>query len=39
MTLLAVLALAWAWWRIAGDKFDVPVVADPHLARIEAQIV
>ncbi|MGX4733161.1 amino acid permease [Kitasatospora griseola] len=39
VTLLAVLALAWAWWRVAGDKFDVPVVADAHLARIEAQIV
>ncbi|ROR46489.1 amino acid permease [Kitasatospora cineracea] len=39
LTLLAVLAMAWVWWKLAGDKFDVPVVADAHLAKIEAQIV
>ncbi|MFB7908373.1 amino acid permease [Kitasatospora sp. NPDC056076] len=39
VTLAVVLALAWVWWRMAGDKFSVPVVDDPHLARIEAQIV
>ncbi|MEV6976949.1 amino acid permease [Kitasatospora sp. NPDC093806] len=39
VTLLVVLALAWAWWRLAGSKFSVPVVNDPHLARVETQIV
>ncbi|MDH6709192.1 amino acid transporter [Kitasatospora sp. MAA19] len=39
VTLLVVLALAGAWWRMAGSKFSVPVVEDPHLARIEEQIV
>ncbi|MEV4558383.1 amino acid permease [Kitasatospora sp. NPDC049285] len=39
VTLLVVLALAWVWWRMAGSKFQVPVVADPHLARAEALIV
>ncbi|MCG6496903.1 amino acid permease [Kitasatospora sp. A2-31] len=39
ITLVAVLVLAWAWWKLAGNKFSVPVVEDPHLARVEAQIV
>ncbi len=39
VTLLVVLALAWVWWRMAGSKFSVPVVDDPHLARVEALIV
>ncbi|MEU9044465.1 MULTISPECIES: amino acid permease [unclassified Kitasatospora] len=39
ITLAAVLVLAWAWWKLAGNKFSVPVVEDPHLARVEAQIV
>ncbi|KOV12361.1 amino acid permease [Streptomyces sp. XY431] len=39
ITLAVVLVLAWVWWKLAGQKFSVPVVADPHLARVEAQIV
>ncbi|MFJ7280584.1 amino acid permease [Kitasatospora sp. NPDC098663] len=39
VTLAAVLALAWVWWRMAGSKFSVPVVDDPHLARVEELIV
>ncbi len=39
ITLTVVLVLAWAWWKLAGNKFSVPVVEDPHLARVEAQIV
>ncbi|MFJ8628157.1 amino acid permease [Kitasatospora sp. NPDC093550] len=39
ITLAVVLLLAWAWWKLAGNKFSVPVVEDPHLARVEAQIV
>ncbi|MFJ1706865.1 amino acid permease [Kitasatospora sp. NPDC088346] len=39
VTLLVVLALSAAWYRMAGDRFKVPVVQDPRLARIEAQIV
>jgi len=39
VTLAVVLVLAWAWWKLAGNKFSVPVVEDPHLARVEAQIV
>ncbi|MFB7474324.1 amino acid permease [Kitasatospora sp. NPDC056184] len=39
VTLAVVLVLAWVWWKLAGNKFSVPVVEDPHLARVEAQIV
>ncbi|MFJ5071550.1 amino acid permease [Kitasatospora sp. NPDC088556] len=39
VTLAAVLALAWVWWQMAGSKFSVPVVDDPHLAQVEALIV
>ncbi|MGW4694395.1 amino acid permease [Kitasatospora cineracea] len=36
---LAVLALAWGWWKAAGDKFNVPVVSDPTMTKIAAEIV
>ncbi|WP_405361804.1 amino acid permease [Kitasatospora sp. NBC_00085] len=39
VTLLVVLVLAAGWYRMAGAKFSVPVVEDPYLARVEAQIV
>lgn len=39
ITLIVVLALSAAWYRLTGSKFSVPVVQDAHLARVEAQIV
>ncbi|MFC9331320.1 amino acid permease [Kitasatospora sp. NPDC057015] len=39
VTLIVVLALSAAWYRMAGSKFSVPVVQDAHLARIEELIV
>ena len=39
ITLIVVLALSAAWYRMAGSKFSVPVVQDAHLARVEELIV
>ncbi|MBV6695674.1 amino acid permease [Kitasatospora aureofaciens] len=39
VTLLVVLLLSALWWRMAGRRYQVPVVNDPRLAAFEEQIV